>query len=322
MIVEYELLTQMEKDLGLYHPFVRGQVSPVRNCWHFSTDGNAVDSLFRDDEDFAAAMNRIYVVSRSYRIVILAFALMDTHVHFVLYGELSHCRFFMHDYIKRTSMFIARKYSEKHKLDNVPINHQTVDSDLYLKTVICYVIKNPPVGGVPFMAWNYPWSSGALYFCCGGKWNSPFWTDGSSLITLKDISGNSRRKILSTREISELGDVKMAGNIIFPGEYVAYEVVEKLYKTCKSYNYFLCISREEDVESRGGSISHLTIPMQEMRQHKSEVCLELFGVETVKTLSTVQRLRLARELRKRYNSSLKQIARLCGLVYEEVRRAL
>ena len=59
--------------------------------------------------------------------------------------------------------------------------------------------------------------------------------------------------------------------------------------------------------------------MQEMRQHKNEVCQELFGKKSVKSLSTEQRIRLARTLRRRYNSSIKQIARLCGLVYGEVK---
>ena len=73
------------------------------------------------------------------------------------------------------------------------------------------------------------------------------------------------------------------------------------------------------VDARGGSISFLSIPLQEMRQHKNEVCKERFGKQSVKGLSTEQRLRLARTLRARYNSSLKQIARLSGLVYYEVK---
>ena len=76
-------------------------------------------------------------------------------------------------------------------------------------------------------------------------------------------------------------------------------------------------TREDDVDAKGGTISHLTMPIQEMRQHKAELCLELFGVETVRTLDMRQRLTLARTLRSRYNSSVKQITRLCGLVYEE-----
>ena len=114
----------------------------------------------------------------------------------------------------------------------------------------------------------------------------------------------------------------MMGALLFPGEYVAYEIVERIFKTCKSFNFFLCTTKEEDIDARGGVISLLSIPMQEMRQHKNEVCHELFGTKSVKWLSTQQRLRLARTLRSRYNSSLKQIIRLCGLVYDEVKDLL
>ena len=111
----------------------------------------------------------------------------------------------------------------------------------------------------------------------------------------------------------------MIGQLVFPGAYVAYELVERIYKTCKSFNYFFCITKEDDVEARGGQLSLLSIPMQEMRQHKNELCQELFCVKSIKTLSVQQRVRLARTLRARYNSSLKQIIRLCGLVYDEVK---
>ena len=110
--------------------------------------------------------------------------------------------------------------------------------------------------------------------------------------------------------------------MVFPGEYVAYELVERLFKTRKSFNYFFCKTREEDVDARGGTISQLSIPMQEMRQHKNEMCRELFCVDSIRTLSTEQRLRLAKVLKSRYNSSLKQIIRLSGLVYNEAKDLL
>ena len=59
--------------------------------------------------------------------------------------------------------------------------------------------------------------------------------------------------------------------------------------------------------------------MQEMRQHKNEICQEMFACNSTKMLSTTQRLQLARRLHSRYNSSVKQIVRLCGLVYGEVK---
>ena len=310
---------QLVTDLGLNRPFVRGQTIPINNCWHFSTDGNAVDCLFYDDDDFIAGMNRIYITVRGYNVIILAFSLMDTHVHFVLYGEFDECNHFMHEYVRRTSIFIAKKHGENNKLDGVPIDYQRVDNDYYLKTVICYTVKNAPVAGVPFNALDYPWSSGPLYFKKAGYWSSPSWQGKENNLSDSGIMGTKTlRKVLKTRDLPEK-NLRMAGSLIFPGEYVAYELVERLFKTTKSFNYFLCRTKEEEVDSKGGTISHLSVPMQEMRQHKNELCLELFNTASIKTLNTSQRLILARTLRSRFNSSIKQIARLCGLVYNEVK---
>ena len=318
MKLDQKLLAQIESDLGLNVPFVKGQKIKVKNCWHFSTDGNAVDAMFEDEDDFIAGMNRIFVVVKGHNVVILAFSLMDTHLHFILYGTFEECNRFMHEYVRQTSWYISRTHHERNKLDGVPIHHQVVDTDYYLKIVICYTVKNAPVGGIMFNALDYPWSSGPLYFKKRGFWSSPRWMDDMTEAGPMGIV--EHRHSLRTRKDGMASDgPRRVGQLVFPGEYVAYEIVERIFKTCKSFNYFLCITREEEVEARGGSISLLSIPMQEMRQHKKEVCEELFGTHSVKRLSTAQRLRLARTLRSRFNSSIKQIVRLSGLVYEEVK---
>lgn len=319
MKLNEKLLSKIVSDLSLNYagPFDKSKSIPVNNCWHFSTDGNAVDAIFINDDDFIAGMNRIYIVVKGYNVVILAFSLMDTHLHFILYGEWEECNRFIHDYVRRTSRYISITNGETHKLENVPIHYQHIDTERYLKTAICYTVKNAPVAGIPYMGWDYPWSSGPLYFRKPSVWSAPAWTGRDALTSL----GNGRvnqRKTLKTKQF-QIEPVKMVGPIVFPGEYVAYEIVERLFRTCRSYNYFMCTSREDDVDARGGTISHLSIPMQEMRQHKKDLCMEMFGVHGTNSLDTPKRLRLARALRSRYNSSVKQIARLCGLIYDEVK---
>ena len=325
------LRQRISADLGLTTPFVKGQNTPVRNCWHFSSDGNYIDCIFFDEEDFIDAMNRIYVLVRSYDILILAFCLMDNHVHFLLYGDFKQCNLFMHEYMRRTSIHIANRHGERHKLKKVPIDYQVVGDDAYLKTAICYIVKNPPVAGLPFTAYDYPWSSGALYMrnnACQVRnsgiettWTSPSWIRDDVFSSLSDFSGNQIKEIFKTNEQIRQ-PIKMIGRMIFPGEYVAWPLVNAIFKTQKSYNYFMSTSRESDVESRGGSISRLSIPDQEMRQNKASVCRELFGVETVRTLSTQQRLRLLKVLKHRYDSSPKQLARICGLRYDEIQEMI
>lgn len=321
-ISDYKLLVQIESDLGLDSPIVRGQRIQIRRCWHFFTDGNAVNELFSGEDDYLYAMNRIYVVLQSYEVVILAFALMDTHVHFILYGEYDQCKRFVHEYIRQTSWYISFRRQEEHKMKAVSISHQAITDDYYLKTAICYTIKNPPVAGIRYNSYDYPWSSGALYFRKGGSWCSPAWMASDAHCTLTTHLGKRQvLALLNTKKVLKL-PARIIGRLVFPGDYVAYEIVARLFKTHKSFNYFMCTCREDDIESRGGSISHLTIPMQEMRQHTHETCQELFGQKSIRGLSTQERLRLARTLRARYNSSLKQIARLSGLVYEEVKGIL
>lgn len=320
MTMDDRLRERLISDLGLNAPFFRGQARPVRNCWHFSTDGNAVDAMFYDETDYRDGMNRIYIISRKYNIVILAFSLMDTHIHFILYGDFEACRRFVHEFVHRTSQHIAITHGLRKKLDKVPVHWQEIDTEDYLKTAICYVVKNAPVAGKPYTASDYPWSSGPLYFRRAGTWCSPAWMFASSETT-SDYTVRHKRKVFHTKTPGN-AVVKMVDGIVFPGEYVDYGIVEHLFKTHKAYHYFFCRSREDDIEARGGSISLLSIPMQEMRQNKNAMCRELFGHENSNRLNTQQRLRLAKALRKKYNSSKKQIIRLCGLVYDEAKNLL
>lgn len=318
MKISYNLLRQITADLGLNVAFVKGQTIPVKNCWHFSTDGNAVEALFYDQEDFIDGMNRVYVVLKKYKVIILAFCLMDTHVHFVLYGEYDECNRFVHEFLRRTSMRLFHKYGKRGALDNLEPEVKIITDDNYLKTAICYDIRNAPMGGLRFNGYDYPWSSGALYFRCSESWTAPSWVERiESAPRLSELSLMDRRSLLKTMEdISE--DVPVLDGMVFPGSYVAYEIVEQLFKTPKGFLYFMSKTKESDIDQLSGNVSRLSMPIQELRQHKREVCMELFGQGTIRNLDMSKRLRLARVLKSRYDSSPIQIAKMCGLIYREV----
>lgn len=324
---QMELLKQMELDLSVHVPYVKGQPNPVINCWHFYTDGNAVDRLFDDREDFKDGMNRIFTVGRKYRLFILAFSLMDTHVHFVIYGDFDECNRFMHEYVRLTSIQLANRHNEKGKLKNNCISHQKITDDYYLKSVICYVIKNPPAGGLPYTAYDYPWGSGGLYFRNQGLWNTPFWkeyleNDTRLLKYLNQLNIREKRSFFKSRQNDHTENAIIIEDIIFPGEYVAYEMVEKLFKTHKSFNYFMCRTKDEDIEKIDGIITKVTIPIQELRQHRKEICQEIFGQKSMKELDVAERLKIGRIIKFRFKCSVKQICRVCGLIYEDVKDIL
>jgi len=308
--------TRLVNDIGLnkLSMNVSDKSIPVENCWHFSSDGRCVDSMFYDDEDFKSGMNRVYILSKKYNVIILAFILMDTHFHFVLYGEFDECQRFAHEFLRQTSQNLMLRHKDSNKLLRIPLSHQTIDNHWYLKTVISYVLKNAPVGGLRATYYDYPWSSGALYFRCYDGWTSPFWTKIEQEMIAVAVSSSRRGK----KAVSQYGDRLLPDGIVFPGDYVAYEEVELLYRTHRSFNYFICKVKDEDVESIGGAISRLSFPIQELRQKRQELCDQYFGGRNVRRLNAEERLHLARTMKSRFRCSVKQIARICCLKYEEI----
>ena len=316
MKIQGALLAQIRRDLSMDVPYVRGEDLPVRRCWHFYSDGRGLDAMFLNDREYQDGMNRIFLIFNDLPIVLLAFSLMDTHFHFILYGDFDSCCGAIHEYVRQTSRYIAMNRDERNKLKHVPINHQRITDKRYLKTAICYTLRNAPVGGIPFNAYAYPWSSGPLYFRRTGLWSSPAWTiDG--LVQKPSLSARRRYAVFKTRNPA-FREALTVGNLVFPGEYVAFEIVEELFKTCKAFHYFMCSTKEETVESRGGQLLSLSIPIQELRQHRDEICREMFGEVRVGGLDAAQRFRLAKVIRSRYLCSPKQIAHLCGLKEDEL----
>lgn len=312
------LLREIEADLALNASYIPGQTLEIKNCWHFSTDGASVEMMFYDDIDFKDGMNRIYVVVQSYKVVILAFALMNTHVHFVLYGRYEECNRFIHEYLRRTSAAIERRHHKAKALADIRISPQPVNDDLYLKRSICYDCRNAPVAGLPYPFYDYPWSSAPMYFRRTGSWANQGFTN------VHDTSDNIHklRHILKTQQVPVKKPILFIGDLVFPAEYVAVEIVERIFKTHKAFFYFMCHTKEDDIESRGGDISRLSIPIQEMRQNRDIVARQMFGTSQIRDLDTTQRLRLARTLRSKYNCSVKQVARVCSLVAAEVEKML
>ena len=307
----------MAEDLGLNSRFIKGQEIHVRNCWHFSTDGNSIDGIFFDRMDFVVGMNRIFIVLQNYECAILAFCLMDNHLHFILYGKLDECNRFMHEYVRRTSIYISNRHGHQRHMSQVPIHYQTISDQRYLKNAICYVVKNPPVAGLPYTYYDYPWSSGALYFRSKGEWTSPIVRNQENLTKVCDLSYITQRELLRKGTLTY--NARLIGDIIEPSEYVDVEMVEAVFKTHKAYHYFICMSSENDIDSREGLVSRLSLPDNELLQYKRELIQHMFGNVSSRSLSVEQRVSLCRKMKSRYNSSTKQLARICGLKYEEIR---
>lgn len=290
------------------------------NYYHICSDGNYSSVLFRNTTDFKAAMNRIAVCA--YKIPgirILAFVLMDNHVHFVVScASESACRKFIGEFFRLTGKYNWDYYQLKATMRGIPVKIIRETDEDALRTVIAYVLKNPTKARLG-MFFNYPWGTGNLFFHGGRKYEQ-------NLVKLGDLSVEEAGPYAVRRQCRTLfrlpADWILREGVILPENYVDVQAVEKLFGTPRSYMFFLSLNKDDEIERDMGEWSELRMNDSELRVERDRIVQEIFGKNAVRTLTVPERLRLAVALRRKFVCSKKQLSRIVHLPYEELIKKL
>jgi len=259
-------------------------------------------------------MNRVAVCVNKFQLTVLAFVLMDNHFHFVVNASTREmCISFVNEFKRLTAIFNKKTYNEQNSLEKLPINVEDVNDEDYLKTLICYVIKNPTKARIS-MFYDYPWGSGQLYFRR---------SDVSALLLngakpWRDYSATQLKRIFSSR-IDIPDNWLISNNYILPNNYVQTLFVEQLFGTTKSYMYFLSLNKDKEVDSKC-KWNAICLSDIEMRQARNEFSKELFGTEHLHSLSIQQRIIIAKKLHQQYSISNKQLSRVLAIPLDEVKK--
>lgn len=280
--------------------------------FHICSDGNFASVIFHNPEDFKAAMNRLAILAHKYHIVILAFVLMDNHIHIIARAfSKDDCTLFSHEFKRLTGKYCAHRYGTEGALRRLPVQVLPIEDDDDLKTKICYVLKNPTKARMS-MFYNYPWGTGNLYFRNDDGASFP-----KKCIRVKDLGVNQLRSICQSRQqIPE--EWILVDGLILPENYVPIADVEALYKTPRSFMYFLSLNKDDEIEHETSNGDNIRLTDTELRQARNLLSKQLFGTAKLQDLSLPQRLKLARYLRSKYLCSKKQIARIVRLPIDTV----
>lgn len=279
-----------------------------REFYHLFSEGFRTESLFDDRKAFIAGMNIIAVCWLKCDVKILAFCLMDNHVHFILYGTLTECNRFIEKFIHRYGIWFHYRYGH-HKYESLKFDIKSLNDERYLLTSIAYALRNGIAAGYCFCAEDYPWSSAGLYFRMPERMSSM--TQGWKKVS--EIPVRKLRSMVLTRtELPKDWKVTPEG-YIWPGNYVDYSTVEKLYRTPKSFTFFMGQGKEDDINRSLGIHNAIALPDMELKEKTVEMCFKLFKTSNLRGIDVQKRILLAKELRKKYCCSIKQIARTIHL---------
>lgn len=277
--------------------------------FHICTDGRKLPWLFQDESDFIAGINRIAVCYLKTGVVVIAFVLMDNHVHFVLYGTILKCKEFIKLYKRLTGMWILQKYGISDYLRLLPTEIIKIENEESLLNTVAYLDRNPLMAGYKYMHGEYPWGSSKYVF----REISSAGLSRDGFRPLSSLTRRKQREVLNSKVIFPESWLINDSGMIHPLSFLCVSKLESYYKSPIRYSYFLAKKQEGIVEQELEHSQKLFIPDRELRPIVTEMARSNFEGRNIMQLNVSERLFIAKHLRRNYASTIKQISRMVHL---------
>lgn len=283
----------------------------VMAYYHVYTKGLEDRELFRDREDFMMGMTLVAVVVFKIDVRVLAFVLMSNHVHFVLKCPHEKAEAFIWLFKNMLSRYLRGRYGDVkflHRLetsvDFVPENGDN------LKRLVAYVLNNPVKAGIRCVAQGYEWSSARCYFNTLGS------TVGT--VPISSLKVRDARSLFRTKDVLPGHWRINADKYILPESYVDIDEVEKLYRTGRTFEYFLSVS----LAGKKSVNENITFSDDVIRSALNELLEKKYDAPSLNELDDFLRKNLLKDLRGRFSASPKQLARVSFMSISDVIRYL
>lgn len=272
--------------------------------WLVTTDHLEDRIWFRDDEDFKAAMNIVAVLSHIAGLDIISFILMSNHVHFILACRKMRAESFITRFKKMYSQYFSNKYGPCSMLHRNDVDIQQLQpGDESLERSIAYVVMNCVAANICLNPSDYPWGSGACYFRVSPR----------SSFRIGDLSERARIRLLHSK-LPIPGDYLLdERGFVDPASYIPVKFVESIFRTPKRMNWFLQNSSKAQRTTAAPSFND-----QLIYAAVRDLSVSLFRKPGIDLLDRHQKQELLRQVRYRFSADPAQIARVCGLQYDDV----
>ena len=282
-----------------------------RRYFHVFTKGLEDDIIFKERADFIAGMNHVPVAMAGLCIDLLAFVLMSNHFHFIIYADKHECERFIDNYKRLVSRYVRNKYGTSKILRAVKTSCCVIEpEDEGLKRLIAYVLNNPVKAGINCMPQNYEWGSGRCYFTN--------YEDKSFLRRLSEFGVRQQIAILRSEVKLNQDYFITDSGYIDPQSYIDFKSVERIFVRARSMEYFLSVSNKTSGDKDGPVSFSDSLVLSGL----GEILENKYGVENVSDLSIEVRRKVVLEIRKQFNSTPKQLARVLKCSLNEIMSTL
>lgn len=275
--------------------------------WHLSTPGTNTRIIFKTSQDFVFAMMLMARCTLDIpNITILAFEIMNNHIHVICSGDKDAVESFFELFRRRLSRWLA-KDCDNQNLGDFTCQLTPINTLKHLRNAIAYVHRNGYVVNPEYTPFSYPWGTGRYYFLT---------TRATSLFG--DLSVLQQRKLCQCREICIPSSFGMIDGYVIPSAYCDITYGMSLFRD--AWHYFNAITK--NVESYAEFALELhdkaIITDEEMYGVATKLCKNSIGSDSIYRLDSAQRLTLAKKLHYDYNASNEQLRRILGYSSAEI----
>ena len=241
-------------------------------------------------------------------VIVLAFILMSNHIHFVLQCEdYEEAKVFIDRFKRLYGFYYCRKYHVEDYLRRLSVDiRELYIHDESVHRGIAYVQCNSVAANITPHASLYEWGTGSTFFR----------EISSSGRPLSDFSRSKQRRLLRSKQHLPQEYLISEGGYIIPESYVPVTFVQALFRTSNRYNYYLINSSK--AKQRLEKDAAPSFRDQVILAAIPDLCMSLFRVSNISELSDDHLSDFLKQVRRRFSSDVKQLARVTGLSYERV----
>ena len=273
--------------------------------YHLCTKPIEDELLFRTEDELNEMLNFIALATYGGRCTLLAFSIMENHLHFVLEGKREDCAAFYDDLQRRLLKLHRTDGRAKIILAATP-QLIPISSLKQLRDEIVYVIRNPFVDRRNVNLFSYKWCSGYLYF--NGLLD--FMQEGESAAAMP----LTKRRAFKHERDGEIDPrIKVLNGVALPSSFTDYRRVESFFEDAREFVHWTLKNVESQVEIAKRFGEKILLDDKELWSVIFKSCKEVYHVDGPKLLSNDNKLRLAKTLKWDYNAGNAQIARCMSL---------
>lgn len=257
--------------------------------------------IFRKEEDFLMAINRLACCAFATSSEVLAYAILSTHFHLIVMTD--DIDRFIGLFSRNITSWYNRSYNTTIKLN---ISKRLLLNQYEVITAVNYALKNSVHHNITQIAFKYPYSSINCYF--NSELNREEYFKGEnntfSYLSPSQLTSIEHKHLFGSHKVPDSFQI-IGRRLVVPESFVNIHYVETIYSTSKKFLYNMTKPLVEEIEMFGGDVEsrnkRLTLIDMTCKLKDVEVCgiIDKYSFPRTHTqLMEVEKSELMEKLRK------------------------